>query len=214
MDALHAQHDTARAVLDRRADYGMTIKANMPTLYAQLKKLPWKNVPGFSHVAKDHGRRTRRTAKAAPAPAWVEFDGAAQVAQVRRTVTREGKKTVEVAYVITSDADTDAATLAAWIQGHWHIENKRRWVRDVTYQEDSSLVRTIGYREDEASSMQRYADAWFDDSVVLIESGGQGCGLMSPAALSIRVRRTAFAGRRCRCRTHPGSKCGSAVPPL
>ena len=142
MDALHAQHDTAQAVLDRRADYVMTVKANMPTLYAQLKKLPWKNVRGFSHVAKDHGRRTRRTVEAVLAPARVEFDGAAQVAQVRRTVTRKGKKTVEVVYVITSDADADAATVAAWIQEHWHIENKLHWVRDVTYQEDSSLVRT------------------------------------------------------------------------
>ena len=51
MDALHARHDTARAVPDRRADYVMTVKANMPTLYAQLKKLPWKDVPGFSHAA-------------------------------------------------------------------------------------------------------------------------------------------------------------------
>ena len=116
----------------------------MPTLYAQLKKLPWKNVPGFSHVAKDHGRRTRRTVKAVLAPAWVEFDGAAQVAQVRRTVTRKGKKTVEVVYVITSDADADAgaATLAAWIQERWHTQNKLHWVRDVTYDEDRSQVRT------------------------------------------------------------------------
>jgi predicted transposase YbfD/YdcC len=31
---------------------------------------------------------------------------------------------------------------AAWVRGHWHIENKLHWVRDVTYQEDKSLVRT------------------------------------------------------------------------
>ncbi|MGH3244998.1 MAG: ISAs1 family transposase [Trebonia sp.] len=129
MDALHAQHDTAQAVLDRGADYVMTVKANMPTLYAQLKKLPWKDVPAFSSVAKGHGRRARRTVKAVLAPTWVDFEGAAQVAQVRRTVTRKGKKTVEVVYVITSDKAADAATLAAWIQGHWHIENKLHWVR-------------------------------------------------------------------------------------
>jgi hypothetical protein len=61
-----------------------------------------------------------RTIKVVSAPAWVEFNGAAQVAQVRRTVTRKGKKTVEVVYLITS-ADTRAAsptTLAAWVQGH------------------------------------------------------------------------------------------------
>jgi predicted transposase YbfD/YdcC len=142
MDALHAQHDTAQAVIDRRADYVMTVKANMPTLYKQLKKLPWAAVPAVSSVTTDHGRRARRTVKAALAPAWIEFEGAAQVAQVRRTVTKKGKKTVEVVYVITSDRRADAATLASWIQGHWHIENKLHWVRDVTYQEDKSLVRT------------------------------------------------------------------------
>jgi predicted transposase YbfD/YdcC len=142
LDALHAQHDTAQAVLARHADYVITVKGNMPTLYSQLKKLPWKDVPAFSYITKDHGRRARRTVKAVLAPAWIEFEGAAQVAQVRRTVTRKGKKTVEVVYVITSDAGADPATLAAWIQGHWHIENKLHWVRDVTYGEDKSLVRT------------------------------------------------------------------------
>ena len=33
-------------------------------------------------------------------------------------------------------------TLAAWVRGHWEIENKLHGVRDVTYQEDKSLVRT------------------------------------------------------------------------
>jgi predicted transposase YbfD/YdcC len=75
-------------------------------------------------------------------PAWTGFAGAAQVAQVRRTVTKKGKKTVEVVYLITSDRDADPATLAAWVRGHWEIENRLHWVRDVTYQEDKSLVRT------------------------------------------------------------------------
>jgi predicted transposase YbfD/YdcC len=75
-------------------------------------------------------------------PAWTGFAGAAQVAQVRRTVTKKGKKTVEVVYLITSDRDADRATLAAWARGHQEIENRLHWVRDVTYQEDKSLVRT------------------------------------------------------------------------
>jgi len=142
LDAMHAQTDTAKAVLARQADYVMTVKANMPTLYRQLKKLPWAQVPAVSSVTDDHGRRARRTIKAALAPAWIGFDGAAQVAQLRRTVTQNGKKTVEVVYLITSDKDADPATLAAWIRGHWEIENCLHWVRDVTYLEDKSQVRT------------------------------------------------------------------------
>jgi predicted transposase YbfD/YdcC len=142
IDAMHTQHDTAKTVTGRQADYVMTVKANMPSLYRQLKKLPWAAIPAVSSVGTDHGRRARRTIKAALAPAWIEFAGAAQVAQVRRTVTRKGNKTVEVVYLITSDRDASPATLAAWIRGHWEIENKLHWVRDVTYQEDKSLVRT------------------------------------------------------------------------
>jgi predicted transposase YbfD/YdcC len=142
IDAMHTQHDTAQAILSRDADYMMTVKANMPTLYKQLKKLPWTAIPAISAVSTDHGRRARRTIKAVLAPAWIGFDGAAQVAQLRRTVTRNGKKTVEVVYLITSDRDADPATLAAWARGHWEIENCLHWVRDVTYQEDKSLVRT------------------------------------------------------------------------
>jgi hypothetical protein len=42
-------------------------------------------------VTKDHGRRARRTIKVALAPAWIGFDGAAQVVQLRRTVVKNGK---------------------------------------------------------------------------------------------------------------------------
>ena len=147
-DAAHAQRETAAYLAGpedqggRGADYFLIVKANVPTLYTQLKKLPWAAIPAVSSVGKDHGRQARRTIKAALAPAWTGFDGAAQVAQLRRTVTQNGKKTVEVVYLITSDKDAGPATLAAWVRSHWKIENCLHWVRDVTYLEDKSLVRT------------------------------------------------------------------------
>jgi len=51
---------------------------------------------------------------------------------------------VEVGYLITSAAAEAAslATLATWAQGHWAIENRLHWVRDVTFDEDRSQVRT------------------------------------------------------------------------
>jgi predicted transposase YbfD/YdcC len=122
IDALHTQSDTAQVILARGADYVMTVKGNMPTLYRQLRKLPWTRVPAVSTVSRDHGRRARRTVKAVLAPAWTESAGAAQVAQLRRTVTKKGKRTVEVVYLVTSDRDADAAALAAWVRGHWEID--------------------------------------------------------------------------------------------
>jgi predicted transposase YbfD/YdcC len=93
-------------------------------------------------VSRDHGRHARRTLKVALAPAWIGFDDAAQVAQLRRTVITKGKKTVEVVYLITSDRSAGPETLASCVRQHWHIENKLHWVRGVTYQADKSLVRT------------------------------------------------------------------------
>src|ERR1700722_15796938 len=54
IDAMHTQHDTANAIFARQADYVMTVKANIPTLYRQLKQLPWTGVPSFSSVSTDH----------------------------------------------------------------------------------------------------------------------------------------------------------------
>ena len=66
----------------------------------------------------DHGQHV------AAAPALLDFAGAVQVAQIRRTRTVNGKKSVEVVYVITSMPTTAASPvqIAAWVQGHWSIE--------------------------------------------------------------------------------------------
>ncbi|MGF1645948.1 MAG: ISAs1 family transposase [Kineosporiaceae bacterium] len=141
IDAMHTKDDTASLITDAGGDYVFTVKANRPTLRAALKAVPWKDVPAHSYNEQTKGRRVRRTIKVVTVPAWVTFPGAVQIAQLRRTVTVKGNTTVEVVYVITS-ADADPATLASWIQGHWAVENKLHYVRDVALAEDASRVRT------------------------------------------------------------------------
>jgi predicted transposase YbfD/YdcC len=50
----------------------------------------------------------------------------------------------ETAYGITSltTKKADAKRLLALNRGHWEIENRLHWVRDVTYDEDRSQIRT------------------------------------------------------------------------
>ena len=144
LDAMHTQTDTATAITGAGGDYVFTVKANMPTLHQKLKKLPWKDMPAYTATVTDRGRRVTRTIKVADVPDWIDFPGAAQVAQLRRTVTDKAAKTVEVVYLITSASHNAAPPqrLAAWVQGHWAIENRLHWVRDVTFGEDDSQVRT------------------------------------------------------------------------
>ncbi|WP_456302025.1 ISAs1 family transposase [Streptomyces goshikiensis] len=144
MDALHTQHATAALVTGAGADYVLTVKANQKSLYTRLKALPWARIPAVTRTDRGHGRRVTRTLKAIDTPAWTDFAGAAQVAQLRRTVTRKGRRMIEIVYLITS-ADAGTAPpelLATWVQSHWEIENRLHWVRDVTFDEDRSQVRT------------------------------------------------------------------------
>ena len=144
VDAMHTQTDTAAVITTAGAQYVFTVKANTPTLLRRLKALPWAQIPTHSYTETGHGRRVTRSIKVADTPDWITFTAAAQVAKLRRTRTRKGKRTVEVVYLLTSARRTvaDPVTLASWVQNHWGIENKIHYVRDVTYGEDASRVRT------------------------------------------------------------------------
>jgi predicted transposase YbfD/YdcC len=58
-------------------------------------------------------------------------------------VDRDGKRTAETRYFITSAPRelADAAALLSWARGHWTIENGSHYVRDVTMGEDASRIR-------------------------------------------------------------------------
>jgi hypothetical protein len=64
----------------------------------------------------------------------------------RRPLTGKNstKWSTETVYAITSLTviQAKAADLARFIRGHWGIEDRLHWVRDVTYDEDRSQVRT------------------------------------------------------------------------
>ena len=148
-DAMHTQTGTAQWIISRGAHYVLTVKNNQPGLKRALKKLPWKDVPSTSVPDGSHGRRVRRTVQAVEAPAWIDFPGAAQVIRIRRTrtVNKRGggrRTTTEVAHLICSLPMTDAPPelVASWARGHWAIENRLHWIRDVVFDEDRHQLRT------------------------------------------------------------------------
>jgi predicted transposase YbfD/YdcC len=68
----------------------------------------------------------------------LDWPGVAQVCRLQRTTRRKGCSTVEVQYAITSLSRprADTAFLIGHWRGHWGIENRLHWVRDVTLGED------------------------------------------------------------------------------
>ena len=70
----------------------------------------------------------------------------AQVLRVRRqrVDVRTGEIAAEITDAITSlpPARADARRLLGLLRGHWRIENQLHWVRDVTFGEDASAIRS------------------------------------------------------------------------
>jgi predicted transposase YbfD/YdcC len=79
-------------------------------------------------------------------PERVDFPHAAQVVVVEREVADLADRLTssETSYYVTSlDADrAGPVRIAGLIRGQWGIENGLHWVRDVTWDEDRSQVRT------------------------------------------------------------------------
>jgi hypothetical protein len=122
------------------------VKKNQPGLYAQLKRLPWRQVPaGARQHDRGHGRDEHRTLKAVTVAAGLAFPHAAQAIAITRRIRPlpGGKWRTVTVYAITSLTASQAspAQLAEWIRGHWHIEALHH-IRDVTYREDHSQIRT------------------------------------------------------------------------
>jgi hypothetical protein len=77
--------------------------------------------------------------------AWPHLVQAVRVER-RRRVSHRGRwhDTVDVTYAVTSlpPDRADARVLLGHLRGHWGIENRLHYVRDVTFNEDRSQVRT------------------------------------------------------------------------
>jgi predicted transposase YbfD/YdcC len=144
-DALHTQRTHAHYLQQRGAHYIAVVKRNQKNLHRQLKALPWCEVPLHGRTRGDgHGRREIRRIKACTVSDLL-FPGACQAIQIkrRRVDRKSGKTTITTVYAVTSlTADQASPTqLATLIREHWQIEALHH-VRDVTFAEDASQLRT------------------------------------------------------------------------
>ncbi|MFC5092173.1 ISAs1 family transposase [Amycolatopsis plumensis] len=144
-DALHTTRGLARYLTRRDADYVFTVKANQHRLHTRLTTMPWPQATHHTSTGIGHGRLEQRTIETLPAPDDLGFPATTQVFQVTRyrTDRTTGTRETHTGYGITSlPSDTSPAAIATHLRRHWHIENRLHWVRDTTYNEDASRVRT------------------------------------------------------------------------
>ena len=98
------------------------MKRNQPLLHAQVRALPWRQVPAGSITReRGHGRAETRTLKAAHV-SGLDFPHARQAIKVTRwrQDTGTGKATRQAVYAVTTLAS--AGDLARLVREHWSIE--------------------------------------------------------------------------------------------
>ncbi|NEQ19200.1 MAG: ISAs1 family transposase [Microcoleus sp. SIO2G3] len=136
---------TCKLIIDSGNDYAIAVKANQKNLHRQIRHNTENSKPTSRHVSTERTRNrvTTRTVEVFNDKACIskEWTGLESLIKVERIGTRAAKPYHQVVYYISSLVKS-AADFAKGIRGHWGIENRLHWVKDVIFDEDRSTIRT------------------------------------------------------------------------
>jgi predicted transposase YbfD/YdcC len=143
---------TLQIIHETGNDVIVQVKANQPNLLQGLEKIAATSAPVAVHDSTDRARNRREdrhvhvydTAAALKGTDWDPL-AVAMVCVHRQTLMRSAATGLwaqreEISFYISS-VMLPADTFAQAIRGHWGVENKNHWVRDVTMTEDASRIR-------------------------------------------------------------------------
>ena len=159
-DAIFCQRDFCRQVIDAGGDYLVFVKDNQPTLLNDIRLAFAPPAGGaFSPSAATnlgsrhgHGDDPRQGTRSSRASHVEGDDGVERVPGLAWCCTsRSGRERcgegrqdhARTRYFITSVSRpvAGAGQLLKWARGHWSVENRSHYVRDVTMGEDASRIR-------------------------------------------------------------------------
>jgi len=170
IDAMGTQTAIAAQIYNAKADYVLALKANHPTLHAQVKdwfdQAQALNFEGITvsydeRVEKGHHRTEKRlvwtvpVSQLPPLHQQADWAGLKTLVMVVRVRHLWNKTTREIQFYLTS-LESDACKLGQTIRLHWGIENSLHWTLDVTFNEDASRVRT-GHAPQNLALLRRIA---------------------------------------------------------
>ena len=156
IDAIGTQTKIAKAIIDRGANYLLSVKENQGHLYQDIswlfeydQKNKFKDA-SYDHAKttnKGHGRIEIRECWSISDPEYLQsLKGASKwkrlrsIAMVTSTRITDKKTTVKNRYYISS-LPSKAKHLLNVARRHWSIENELHWVLDVALREDHSRIR-------------------------------------------------------------------------
>ena len=144
-DAMGTQTEIVKKIRQKRADYVLALKGNQGTLHDDVK-LYFNDPALLSRCAsaqtkeKARGGIEKREYWQTDDIEWLtqkkEWAGLKSIAMTRNTIIKDGIKTTETRYFISS-LSMDVMEIARAIRGHWMVESYH-WHLDVTFREDDN----------------------------------------------------------------------------
>lgn len=155
IDAMGAQKEIAALIIEKGADYVLSLKGNQGNLHEDVEQLfnwarktNFKDIPHEAHetIDKDHGRiEIRRFWLLGSVEHLIDahqWRGLKRVGLVESERRIKGQPTtIEQRYFLIS-LDGGVERFAKAARGHWGIENKLHWSLDVVFHEDDSRIRS------------------------------------------------------------------------
>lgn len=154
IDAIATNATIANAIRAEGADYLLAVKANQPTLYAEVEayftEAPEAALDTATDLDKAHGRIEERTVTVSREVDWLggnrRFPGELRlpdpttIVRVRSRSQLKDRCRFDTRYFISS-APLCANRAAAAVRAHWTIENCLHWTLDVVFGDDQSRLR-------------------------------------------------------------------------
>lgn len=122
----------------------ITVKANQKLLQQRVSVISQQCPPVsvYRSLEQGHHRLVEQTVEVFDSLAGIAQDwlGLRRLVRVHRQGTRSGNPYSQTSYYISSLATT-ARQFADGIRGHWGIENRLHWVKDVVFREDDCPLK-------------------------------------------------------------------------
>lgn len=154
IDAIATNPTIATAIRKAGADYLLAVKANQPTLRAEVERYfddaPAQSLDSVTDLDKAHGRIEERAVTVSRETGWLAGDrrfpgelrlpDATTIIRVRSRTSLKDKSRFDTRYYISS-ATLTAERAAQAVRGHWLVENALHWTLDVIFKDDQSRLR-------------------------------------------------------------------------
>lgn len=151
-DALNTQKSNIEKVIKLKGDYVVPIKQNQESFYNDLvlyfndKQLEIIKAKGIGNsyskeTEKSHSSIITYEYFQTEDISWYydlkNWKGIKSFGLVKKTIEKNGNKTIEIRYYISS-LYTDIETFSNAIRQHWSVENKLHWHLDFTFKQDDN----------------------------------------------------------------------------